>query len=118
MPCAPATLRAAPAWPAHEAVSELKVQLWANAETQPMQDALVEWPSQGKQHRIVATIRIPEQEASSACASYFDEVMTFCPAHSLAAHQPLGSVMRARLQVYHALFPFRHRENGVTKKHR
>ena len=39
--------------------------------------------------------------------------MTFRPAHSLAAHRPLGSVMRARLQVYRALSDFRHRENGV-----
>ena len=40
--------------------------------------------------------------------------MTFRPAHSLAAHRPLGSVMRARLQVYRALSAFRHRANGVT----
>lgn len=45
---------------------------------------------------------------------YFDEVMTFRPAHSLAAHRPLGSVMRARLQVYKALSDFRHRENGIV----
>ena len=86
----------------HEAVFELKIQLWANAETQPIEDALVEWPSQGKQHRTVATIRSPAHEAYSlARASYFDDVMTVRPAHSLAAHRPLGSVMRARLQVYH-----------------
>lgn len=101
----------------HEAVYELKSPLWTNAETQPIEDALVEWPSQGKQHRTLATVRIPAQEAySSARASYFDEVMTFRPAHSLAAHRLLGSVMRARLQVYHALFPFCHRENGVTEE--
>jgi hypothetical protein len=40
--------------------------------------------------------------------------MTFRPAHSLTAHRPLGSVMRARLQVYKALSDFRHRENGVA----
>jgi len=33
---------------------------------------------------------------------------------SLAAHRPLGSVMRARLQVYPALSAFRHRETGVA----
>ena len=42
--------------------------------------------------------------------------MTFRPAHSLAAHRPLGSVMRARLQVYRALSAFRHRENGVAEE--
>lgn len=45
---------------------------------------------------------------------YFDEVMTFRPAHSLAAHRPLGGVMRARLQIYQALSDFRHRENGIA----
>ena len=39
--------------------------------------------------------------------------MTFRPAHALAAHRPLGSVMRARLQVYQALSKLRHGENGI-----
>jgi hypothetical protein len=100
-----------------DAVFELKVQLWANAETQPIEDASIEWPSQDSQYRTVATIRIPAQEAySPARVRYFDEVMTFRPAHSLAAHRPLGSVMRARLQVYRALSAFRHRENGVAEE--
>lgn len=100
----------------HEAVFELKVQLWANAETQPIEDASVEWPSQDSQYRTVATIRIPAQDAySPARVRYFDEVMTFRPAHSLAADRPLGSIMRARLQVYRALSALRHRENGVTE---
>lgn len=100
----------------HEAVFELKVQLWANAETQPIEDASVEWPAQDSQYRTVATIRIPAQDAySPARVRYFDDVMTFRPAHSLAAHRPLGSVMRARLQVYRALSAFRHRENGVVE---
>lgn len=46
--------------------------------------------------------------------SFVSREMTFRPAHSLAAHRPLGSVMRARLQVYRALSAFRHRENGVA----
>lgn len=32
------------------------------------------------------------------------------------AHRPLGSTMRARLQVYKALSDFRHRENGVPER--
>ena len=40
-------------------------------------------------------------------------MLTFRPAHSLAAHRPLGSVMRARLKVYQALSELRHRKNGV-----
>ena len=94
---------------------ELKAQLWANAETQPIEDASVEWPAQDSEYRTVATIRLPRQAAYSPDrVRYFEEVMTFRPAHSLAVHRPLGGVMRARLQVYKALSDFRHRENGIA----
>ena len=100
----------------HDVVFELKAQLWANADTQPIEDTSVEWPSQDSDYITVATIRLPRQAAyGTERVRYFDEVMTFRPAHSLAAHRPLGSVMRARLQVYRALSAFRHRENGVAE---
>jgi hypothetical protein len=99
----------------HDAVYEIRAQLWADAETQPIEDTSVNWPAEDSAYRTVATIRILRQEAYSAQrVRYFDEVMTFRPAHSLTAHRPLGSVMRARLQVYKALSDFRHRENGVA----
>ena len=100
----------------HDIVFELRAQLWTNAETQPIEDASVEWPTGESAYRTVATIRLPRQAAySPERVRYFDEEMTFRPAHSLAAHRPLGSVMRARLQVYRALSAFRHRENDVAE---
>ena len=99
----------------HEAVFELRAQLWANPETQPIEDTSVEWPAQDSQYRTVATIRLPRQDAYGPDrVRYFDEALTFRPAHSLAVHRPLGGVMRARLRVYKALSDFRHRENGVA----
>ncbi|WP_267422549.1 catalase family protein [Methylobacterium sp. GC_Met_2] len=99
----------------NDVVFELKAQLWADAEKQPIEDASVDWPVSVSPYRTVAMVRLPRQDAySPERVRYFDEVMTFRPAHSLAAHRPLGSVMRARLQVYRALSDFRHRENGVT----
>jgi len=101
----------------HDAVFELRARLWADAETQPIEDTSVEWPAQDSEYRTVATIRLPRQAAYGAeRVRYFDEVMTFRPAHSLAVHRPLGGVMRARLQVYRALSAFRHRENGVDEQ--
>ena len=101
----------------HDVVFELKAQLWADVEKQPIEDASVDWPVSVSSYRTVATIRLPRQDACSPeRVRYFDEVMTFRPAHSLAAHRPLGSVMRARLQVYRALSAFRHRENGVPEE--
>ena len=99
----------------HEVIYELRAQLWTNAETQPIEDASVEWPVAESPYRTVATLRLPAQDAySPARQRYFDEEMTFRPANSLLAHRPLGSVMRARLQVYRALAAFRQHENGVT----
>ena len=101
----------------HDVVLELRAQLWTDADTQPIEDASVEWSEEESPFRTVATIRIPVQDAySSERQRYFDEVMSFRPAHALAAHRPLGSVMRARLKVYEALSQFRHRENGVPEK--
>ncbi|GJE79517.1 catalase family protein [Methylorubrum thiocyanatum] len=98
-----------------DVVFELKAQLWADTERQPIEDSSVDWPVSISPYRTVATIRLPRQDAySPGRVRYFDEVMTFRPAHSLAAHRPLGSIMRARLQVYRALSDFRHRENDVT----
>ena len=101
----------------HDAVFELRVQLWTDAATQPIEDTSIEWPDAESAYRTVATIRIPRQPAYGAeRVRYFEEAMTFRPAHSLAAHRPLGSVMRARLQVYRALSDFRHRENGSVAR--
>ncbi|MFF8801239.1 MULTISPECIES: catalase family protein [unclassified Methylobacterium] len=98
-----------------DVVFELKAQLWADAERQPIEDSSVDWSVSISPYRTVATIHLPRQDAySPERVRYFDEVMTFRPAHSLAAHRPLGSIMRARLQVYRALSDFRHRENSVT----
>jgi len=100
----------------HDVVFDLRVQLWTNADTQPIEDASVEWPQEDSAYRSVGTIRLPRQQAySPERVRFFDEAMTFRPAHSLVAHRPLGSVMRARLQVYRALSAFRHRENGVAE---
>ena len=99
----------------HDVVFALRAQLWTDAASQPIEDASIEWPVDESPYRTVATITLPRQDAYGAArVRYFDEVMTFRPAHSLLAHRPLGGVMRARLQVYRALSDFRHRENGVA----
>ncbi|MET0270299.1 MAG: catalase family protein [Sphingomonas sp.] len=101
----------------NDAVYEIKAQLWVDEEKQPIEDASVDWPVALSPYRTIATLRLPAQDAYSAARQrYFDEVLTFRPAHSLAAHRPLGSVMRARLQVYAALSAFRHGETGIAEE--
>jgi len=97
-----------------EAVFELRAQLWTDADAQPIEDTSVDWPVADSPYRTIATIRLPRQAAYGPNrVRYFDEVMTFRPAHSLAAHRPLGGVMRARMQVYQALSDVRHRDTGI-----
>ena len=101
-----------------DAVFELRTQLWTGGDRQPIEDASVDWPVAESPYVTVATVRLPRQAAYGAeRVRYFDERLTFKPAHSLAAHRPLGSVMRARLQVYRALSDFRQHENGTQAAH-
>ena len=101
----------------HETVFDLRAQLWTDAETQPIEDSSVDWPTEESPYRTVATVRLPPQDAySDARRHYFDDLMTFRPGHALAVHRPLGSVMRARLQVYQALSAFRHQQNGLREQ--
>jgi hypothetical protein len=100
-----------------DAIFELRAQLWTDAATQPIEDASVEWPERDSPYRTVATLRLPRQFAyGEARVRFFDEIMTFRPGHSLVEHRPLGSVMRARLQVYEALSRYRHRRNGASAR--
>jgi len=96
---------------------EIRVQLWTNMDKMPIEDASVEWPESESPFKPVAVITIPAQQAHSAeRAKYFDDNMSFRPAHTLAAHRPIGGVMRARLQVYDALSKWRHEQNMAPLK--
>ena len=100
---------------ANDAVYEIKAQLWVDADKQPIEDASVDWPVALSPYRTVATLHLARQEAyGPKPVRFFDEVMSFQPAHALAAHRPLGSVMRARLQVYQALVDLRQGDNDVA----
>lgn len=98
----------------HEAVFEVKAQLWVDADKQPIEDASIDWPVSISPYRTIATLRLPVQNAGSPeRRRFFDEVMNFSLAHALATHRPPGSVMRARLRVYSALSAFRHTETAT-----
>ena len=99
------------------ATFELRAQLWTNAETQPIEDASVEWSADETPYRTVATIVLPPQPGHDARrARFFDENLVFRPSHSLEAHRPIGSVMRARLEVYRALSRWRHALNREQER--
>ncbi len=96
----------------HGATFEFRVQLCTDLTAMPVEDAAVVWPEDQSPYVAVARIDIPAQDAySPARQAFFDNALSFQPAHSLAAHRPLGSLMRARLATYQALVAYRQGQN-------
>jgi hypothetical protein len=61
----------------------------------------------------VARISAPPQEAwSQTKSTAMDDGLFFSPWHGLAAHRPLGSIMRARKMAYSRSAQFRSERNG------
>ncbi len=89
------------------------IQLCTDLDAMPVENANKEWPEDDSPYQPVARLVLPAQEAyTPARASFVDEDLSFCPAHSLIAHRPLGSISRARMHAYEVLGRARRRENG------
>lgn len=100
----------------HGAEYELRVQLRTSAETMPVEDASVEWPEHESLFVTVAEIVFPPQDSYSPARQVFaDDRLSFTPAHSLAAHRPLGSLMRGRLKAYGAIAALRAELNAARR---
>lgn len=94
---------------------ELRVQLCVDLASMPIEDASVEWPQEASPYVTVARLRMPPQAAwNDELARLVDDGMQFNPWHALAAHRPLGRVMRARRAVYAMSRRFRAERNGVA----
>ena len=79
----------------------------------PVEDAAVVWPEDASPYVPVARISVAPQPAwSAARAAAVDDGLSFSPWHGLAAHQPLGGIMRARKPVYAEIAGLRAELNG------
>ncbi len=97
----------------HPAEYEVGIQLCTDLDTMPVENANQEWPEDESPYQAVARLILPAQNAYSAARqAYVEDNLAFAPAHSLAAHRPLGSIMRARLQAYEVLGRARREQNG------
>jgi hypothetical protein len=90
-----------------EATFEFLVQLQINGRTMPIEDALTEWKEEESPYQAVADIRIPIQDVDLAGRSARCEEVAFNPWHCLREHRPLGSMNRARREIYQAMAEFR-----------
>ena len=62
---------------------------------------------------VVARITMPAQDSYSDARQLFvDEQLSFTPWHALAAHQPLGGIMRSRLKAYQEAAKYRAQRNN------
>ena len=83
-------------------VYDLELQPFVNEATTPIENASVPWPTP---YTAVARLTLPQQDLSGGFAQALAkevEAGVFDPWAALAAHRPLGDVMRARKVVYFA----------------
>lgn len=93
---------------------ELRAQLCTDLETMPIEDASVEWPEDQSPYVPVARLIVRPQLAwSQERSRRVDDGMSFDPWHCLAAHRPLGSVMRVRRAAYRMSRELRARRNDI-----
>ena len=94
-------------------VWEVRTQLCTDLEHMPIESAAVVWSEEISSYQRVARITVKPQLAwSKTRSSAVDDGMSFSPWHGLAAHRPLGGIMRARKAVYEAAKKFRAEKNG------
>ncbi|MGM9482832.1 catalase family protein [Roseateles sp. NT4] len=94
---------------------ELRVQLCRDLDTMPVEDASVEWPQEHSPYLPVAQLTVAAHAPMTSEARHREEdALFFNPWHGLAAHQPLGSVNRARRSAYELSGRARAERNGVA----
>lgn len=77
---------------------DLQLQPFVDEATTPIEDASVDWPTP---YTTVARLTLPRQDpAADPTLAEQVEAAVFDPWQALAAHRPLGDVMRARKVVY------------------
>jgi hypothetical protein len=92
----------------------LRVQLCTDVDTMPIEDAAVAWPEAQSPWVTVARVHAGPQAAyGDELVRPIDEGMQFNPWHALAAHRPLGSIMRVRKAVYAMSKRFRAERTGI-----
>ena len=77
---------------------DLELQFFVDEATTPIEDASRSWPDAETPVVTVARLTLPQQGVDAAAAEA--EVASFDPWAGLAAHRPLGEVMRARKVAY------------------
>lgn len=93
---------------------EVRAQLCTDLDKMPVEDASVACPRTRARPSRGADRRQAAERVSTARAAAVDDGLSFSPWHGIAAHRPLGSVMRARKQAYEMSKRFHAERNGIA----
>ncbi len=100
---------------ANAAEWELRAQLNVDLDTMPIEDASIEWSQDDSPYVTIGRITAaPQDPWSDARVAAIDKGLSFAPWHGIAAHRPLGSIMRVRKTVYDTMARFRAQQDGRT----
>ncbi|SDV49636.1 catalase family protein [Chitinasiproducens palmae] len=92
---------------------EVRVQLCTDLQKMPIEDAAVRWDEDQSPFFPVARITVAPQPAwTDARSAAVDDGLAFSPWHGLAAHRPLGGIMRSRKPAYEMSATYRGQFNG------
>ena len=94
----------------HHVCFDFCVQFQTDPVAMPIEDHLVEWKSPFIK---LATIKIPKQIFNTDEQNTFGDNMAFNTWHSIAEHQPLGSLIRGRKEIYKELYTYRLSKDAV-----
>ncbi|MCM2504125.1 catalase family protein [Aureimonas altamirensis] len=101
----------------HGARYELRAQLCVDTQAMPIEDAAILWDPETSPHRAVATLTFAPQDAYSPGRQVFgDDHLAFNPWNGVAAHRPLGGIMRIRKAAYESSSAQRHRLNALERR--
>lgn len=99
-----------------EARFKFMVQFRTNPKAMPLDQATVRWAEQDSPPIHVATLVLPKQDVTSLGQAAYGENLAFNPWHSLAEHEPQGSLSLARKVVYAESALERQNVNGVATR--
>jgi hypothetical protein len=94
---------------------DIQVQLCADLTRMPVEDVTTEWPERLSPYVTVARLHIPQQDITGADNLERMDALSFTPWRVTAEHRPLGSIMRAREEVYRRSSVHRHDLNGQPR---
>jgi len=89
------------------------VQLRTRPDEMPLDEATVEWSETASPPIHVATLVLPRQELDTRGQAEYGENLAINSWHSLAEHEPVGSLAEARKVTYRASARVRRDVNGV-----